>query len=200
MNGGIFGAGEVVLQDERVLLRPMSHSDLKGFEPIAFTPNIWRYFAGAIENAQDLRDFVEEAVAGNREGRYLAFTIMDKAGAAVAGTMRFGNLSPRDERVEIGWSWLGEAFQGKGINARCKYLMMKHAFDAGMKRVEYKTDVLNQVARRALVRIGATEEGVLRSHTLMPRGRRRDTIYYSVLAAEWPSVEERLRDLIARSP
>jgi RimJ/RimL family protein N-acetyltransferase len=188
---------ELVLEDARVLLRPISLADIDAFARVAFNPNIWRFFVSSITSPAELEAFVNEAVQTTRAGQALAFTIVDKESSQVAGTMRFGNLSLRDERVEIGWSWLGEPFQGTGINSRSKLLMMQYAFEAhAMKRVEYKTDVLNVVARHALRKVGATEEGVLRSHTLMHGGRRRDTIYYSVLAAEWPEVKQRLLALI----
>jgi RimJ/RimL family protein N-acetyltransferase len=113
--------------------------------------------------------------------------VIDKQSGKLLGSTGFGNYFPRDQRIEIGWTWLGKAFQGKGINAQMKSLMLQYAFDAlGMLRVEFKTDVLNLAARHALLRLGATEEGVLRSHTLMTQGRRRDTIYYSFLRGEWP--------------
>jgi RimJ/RimL family protein N-acetyltransferase len=121
----------------------------------------------------------------------VVFHIVDKGTGQAAGSMSFGNLSPNDLRLEIGWSWLGIAFQGKGINRWAKFLMMQHAFETlAAERVEFKTDVLNVQARHALRNIGATEEGVLRSYNPMPDGRRRDAIYYSVLRREWPAVKE----------
>jgi len=98
----------------------------------------------------------------------------------------FGNVSVLDSRVEIGWSWIGLDFQGTGVNSEYKRLLLSFAFDKlKFIRVEFKTDVLNVKARRALEKIGAVEEGVLRSHTQMHHNRRRDTIYYSILQEEW---------------
>jgi RimJ/RimL family protein N-acetyltransferase len=116
----------------------------------------------------------------------LPFTIIDKKSGAIAGSTSFGNISFRDKRLEIGWTWIAKDYQGKGINDQIKYLMMEYAFGTlGFERVEFKTDVLNTFSRRALLRIGATEEGILRNHMLMTHNRRRDTIYYSVLRSEW---------------
>jgi RimJ/RimL family protein N-acetyltransferase len=108
----------------------------------------------------------------------------------VIGSTSFGNIDLLHGRLEIGWTWLGRQFQGVGINREVKFLLLRFAFEAlEIKRVEFKTDVLNQQSRRALKNIGATEEGVLRSHMIMPHNRRRDTIYYSILADEWPEVK-----------
>jgi RimJ/RimL family protein N-acetyltransferase len=107
--------------------------------------------------------------------------------------MSFGNMVEKEARLEIGWSWLGQDFRGKGINRWAKFLLMQHAFEIlQAQRVEFKTDVLNQQARAGLRNIGAREEGVLRSFNYMPDGRRRDAIFYSVLAAEWPEVKKQL--------
>ncbi|MEO9238417.1 MAG: GNAT family protein, partial [Jatrophihabitantaceae bacterium] len=98
-----------------------------------------------------------------------------------------------DQRLEIGWSWLGRDFQGAGINRWAKFLLLQHAFEQlAAERVEFKTDQLNLQARKALRNIGAVEEGVLRSFNPMPDGRRRDAVYYSVLRAEWPEVKRQL--------
>jgi RimJ/RimL family protein N-acetyltransferase len=104
----------------------------------------------------------------------------------VVGSTAFGNFSPKDNRIEIGWSWIETLSQGTGINKNAKFHLLNFAFDyLNMERVEFKTDVLNVRARAGLIKIGAMEEGVLRSHTLMPDNRRRDTVYYSVLKEEW---------------
>ncbi|WP_425559068.1 GNAT family N-acetyltransferase [Kutzneria kofuensis] len=107
--------------------------------------------------------------------------------------MSYGNLAERDGRLEIGWSWLGRDFRGRGVNGAAKNLLLAHAFDRmGAERVEFKTDRRNEQARRGLRNIGATEEGTLRSFNPMPDGTRRDAVYYSVLRAEWPAVRQRL--------
>jgi RimJ/RimL family protein N-acetyltransferase len=107
--------------------------------------------------------------------------------------MSFCNMSEPDARLEIGWSWLGRDFQGKGVNRWAKFLMLTHAFERmSAERVEFKTDRLNTQARHGLRNIGAQEEGTLRSFNPMPGGRRRDAVYYSVLRPEWPYVREQL--------
>jgi RimJ/RimL family protein N-acetyltransferase len=162
---------ELVLEDERVLLRPIAPADVDAFARVAFAPNIWRFFVTSIQSVAELEAFVREAVDTTRAGQALAFTIVDKLSANVAGTMRFGNLSLRDERVEIGWSWLGEDFQGTGINSRSKFLMMQYAFETcSMKRVEYKTECRGatrspQSRRRRGRRVAFTHAHARRSTT-----------------------------------
>jgi RimJ/RimL family protein N-acetyltransferase len=105
----------------------------------------------------------------------------------------------RDRRVEIGWTWLGRPWQRTGLNVEAKCLMLRHAFETlGLNRVELKTDALNAASRRAILGIGATEEGVLRRHMMTSRGRVRDTVLFSIVADDWPSVRARLEARLAR--
>ena len=137
--------------------------------------------------------FFDAGLADQQAGRRAVYTIVDQSSGQLAGSMSFGNMSPADQRLEIGWSWLGRAFQGRGVNRWAKFLLLQHAFEQlGAERVEFKTDQLNLQARKALRNIGAVEEGVLRSFNPMPDGRRRDAIYYSVLRGEWPEVKRQL--------
>lgn len=180
-----------VLENEHLLLRPITPEDRATQRAIAIDESIWRYFVTLIRTDAEFDAFFDAALADQEAGRRVVFHIIDKGSGQAAGSMSFGNLSPNDLRLEIGWSWLGIAFQGKGINRWAKFLMMQHAFERmAAERVEFKTDVLNQQARHALRNIGAREEGVLRSYNPMPDGRRRDAIYYSVLRREWPAVKE----------
>ena len=176
-------AKDLVLQSERIQLRPLEQEDLPALLELTQDPALWTYFTHDLSTIAGL----EAWAAGHFAGDRFQFVVIDKHSGKVLGSTGFGNYFPRDQRIEIGWTWLGKAFQGTGINAQMKSLMLQHAFEElEMLRVEFKTDVLNLPARQALLRLGATEEGILRSHTLMTQGRRRDTIYYSFLRGEWP--------------
>jgi N-acetyltransferase len=119
----------------------------------------------------------------------------------VVGSTRFGNYDPSNRRIEIGWTWLARPWQRTAINTEAKYLMLTHAFEKlHCVRVELKTDVLNTPSRKAMLRIGAKEEGILRKHTVMWTGRYRDSIYYSILDEEWPDVKEQLERMLVRRP
>jgi RimJ/RimL family protein N-acetyltransferase len=136
-----------------------------------------------------------------RDGSGLPFVTVERRSGRIVGSTRFGNYDPVNHRVEIGWTWIAKPWQRTAINTEAKYLMLSHAFERlGCVRVEFKTDVRNEPSRRAILRIGAREEGVLRKHMLMSSGRYRDSIYYSVLDDEWPEVKARLEILMGRIP
>lgn len=181
------------LENEHVLLRPIVPDDREALRAIAMDPEIWRYFVLMIETDADFDAFFAAGIDDLAAGRRVPYHIIDKRSNRSAGSMSIGNMAERDGRLEIGWSWLGREFRGRGVNRWAKYLMMEHAFEKmGAERVEFKTDRLNVQARHALRNIGATEEGTLRSFNPMPGGRRRDAVFYSVLRAEWPWVRDQL--------
>lgn len=178
------------LQNKTILLRPMLQTDVELFEPLTKNHKMWIYFTHDLTDKIDFETWFREALTGKEMKTRLPFTIIQKKSNKVAGTTSFGNISIRDKRVELGWTWFGAEFWGKGLNTQAKYLMLKYCFEVlDFERVEFKTDVLNVHARNALLRMNISEEGILRSHTLMTNRRRRDTIFYSVLKAEWPELK-----------
>jgi RimJ/RimL family protein N-acetyltransferase len=182
-----------ILENDHVRLRPISPEDRESIHAIAMDPVIWRYFVTLVETEEDFETFFAGMLADHAAGKRAVFHITDKATGRCAGSMSFGNLSEPDQRLEIGWSWLGVDFQGRGINRWAKYLLLEHAFETlGAERVEFKTDQLNVQARAGLRNIGALEEGTFRSFNPMPGGRRRDAVYYSVVRGEWPWVKGEL--------
>jgi RimJ/RimL family protein N-acetyltransferase len=165
---------------------------------IGLAPELWLYTGTRIAGPGDAEAYVRAALQGAAQGTMLPFITVLQSDSRVIGSTRFANYDAASRRVEIGWTWLMPAQQRSGANVEAKLLMMTHAFEQlGCNRVEFKTDVLNLKSRKALLGIGAVEEGVLREHTLIWDGRKRDTIYYSVLAAEWPAVKSRLADRLA---
>jgi RimJ/RimL family protein N-acetyltransferase len=184
---------DTALENEHVVLRPVAPADREGLCAIALEPSIWRYFVVRVETDEDFDAFFDAALSDRAAGLRVAYCITDKATGRPAGSMSFGNLAERDGRLEIGWSWLGREFQGRGINHWAKFLMLRHAFEVlGVERVEFKTDALNLQARQGLRNIGGVEEGTLRSFNPMPYGQRRNAVFYSVLKGEWPGVKEQL--------
>lgn len=183
--------GNFEFENSTVLLRPLLAGDIDEYRKLVFDEKIWTYFAVAINHEEDLKGFIKDAIQHRAEKSRVTFTSIHKPSGQITGSTSFGNFSFRDKRVEIGWTWVAPQFQQTGVNRSNKFLLLQYAFEGlGMERVEFKTDVLNVNARKALKGSGATEEGVLRSHTLMQFGRRRDTIYYSILRNEWPAIKE----------
>lgn len=183
-------AQDILLENSRVLLRPLSPADTAELAPIALEEGIWRYTVTRIAGSDELERWAAAALADRAQERRYTFAIVDKAAGKLAGSTSYSNLSVADKRLEIGSTFLGKAYRGSGLNRHCKFLLFSYAFEAlQMERVELKTDVLNLRSRKAILKTGATEEGILRSHTLMHDGRRRDTIYYSILRPEWLAIK-----------
>ena len=166
---------------------------------IGLDPEIWRLTVVSIGTSEEMRANIESALELQRGGTSLPFVTVERSTGRVVGSTRFGNYDPANRRIEIGWTWLARPWQRTAVNTEAKYLMLTHAFEKlHCVRVELKTDVLNSPSRKAMLRIGATEEGVLRKHTLMWTGRYRDSIYYSILDEEWPQVKDQLEKMLAR--
>jgi len=183
----------VRLENDHVLLRPLTRQDRSALAEIAFDEEIWRYFVARVVTEADLDTFLNTAVDDIAAGRRVVFGVFDKSDGRLAGSMAYGNLAEADRRIEIGWSWLGADHRGRGVNRWAKFVLLEHAFERlECERVEFKTDILNVQARHGLANIGATEEGVFRSYNYMPGGRRRDAIWFSILNREWPVVRDGL--------
>jgi RimJ/RimL family protein N-acetyltransferase len=191
-----------MVQEERSLegrwvrLEPLAETHWAGLCAVGLDPELWEWMPSRITNKAEMRDFIAAArLPGNR-----AFATVERASGRVAGTTRFMNVDPANRRVEIGWTWLGRAWQRTAVNTEAKFLMLRHAFEElGCVRVELKTDALNQRSRAAILRIGAKEEGTLRQHMVTWSGRLRDTVYYSILDAEWPAVKAGLEAKLGES-
>lgn len=186
----------ITLENSRVRLRPLDAADFEALKQIAFDDDIWRYMSTpAPQDNVALAAYLSQALQDREAGRRYPFAIVDLASGRVVGSTSYGSFAMPDRRLEIGWTWLGNEFQRTGINRAAKHLLLKYAFgELGCERVELKTDALNHRSREAMRRMGATEEGTLRSHMLMPGGRRRDSVYYSILKSEW----DRLRQSVFR--
>lgn len=173
---------DLTLENDQILLRPITEQDFSLLKELANDPQLWIYFTQDLSVPEDFKKWVTPALEGQR----LQFVVIEKSSNNIVGSTAFGNYAPADQRIEIGWTWLGKAFHGSGINLQMKLLMVEYAAEVlKLKRVEVKTDVLNLPARYALSKMGFVEEGILRSHTQMTHERRRDTIYYSLIANEF---------------
>ncbi len=179
------------LESEKVLLRPLQPLDLAAFVPLGTDSSLWTYFTMLLDNPEEMQRWVDIAIKEREEGKRIPFTIIDKDTNNICGSTSFGSISIYDKRIEIGWSWLGKKYQGTGVNFHTKFCLLSYAFGyLNFERVEIKTDNLNERSKHALRKIGATEEGVLRSHMQMPLNRRRDSVFFSILRKEWPAIRD----------
>jgi RimJ/RimL family protein N-acetyltransferase len=186
------------LEGPTIRLEPLTLDHVDALLVVALDPELWRLTVSAVSTRADLEEYVNEALAEEKMGTALPFVTVLRATGQVIGSTRFGNAVPAHRRVEIGWTWLGRPWQRSGANREAKYLMLRHAFEQwGCLRVEFKTSVLNQRSRTALLGLGAVEEGILRHHMINADGSLRDSVYFSILSEEWPAVRRRLEERLA---
>ena len=177
---------EITLENSLALLRPLEFSDINNLLKIATEEEqLLQYSPLPISSEKLLTQYVQKSVKERENKTRYSFTIFDKRKNSYAGSTSFMNISNVDSRLEIGSTWIGKEFQRTGLNRNCKYLLLSFAFDElGAERVELKTDERNTASRNAIQKIGGRFEGILRSHTLMYDGFRRNTVYFSILKNE----------------
>lgn len=183
---------EIILENDKVLLRPLIFMDVENLLPIATgDKTLLQYSPRQIYSEVLLTENIEIMLSEkSRRNRY-PFIIFDKTQQKWAGSTSFLNISETDSRLEIGSTWVGKEFQRTGLNRNCKLLLLSYCFEElGTMCVEFKTDERNTASRKAIEGIGAKFEGILRSHTLMSDGYRRNTVFYSILKEEWPNVKK----------
>lgn len=188
----------VTLHGTAVRLEPLTAAHAGVLAEAALDPELWRVTVERIDDRASLDAYIARALAQQAAGTALPFAMVEPSTGRGIGSTRFGNAELAHGRVEIGWTWIGRAWQRTRVNTEAKYLLLRHAFDTlGLTRVELKTDAINARSRAAILRIGATEEGTLRRHTRTWDGRLRDSVYFSVIAEEWPAVRARLEAMLA---
>ncbi|ULQ51544.1 GNAT family N-acetyltransferase [Flavihumibacter fluvii] len=181
------------LRSDRVIMRVLQPDDLESLWAISQEPAIWTWFNRHLFIRSELETWVAEALLQQEQKIRCPFVVIDRLSDSIAGSTSLMSMSFPDRRIEIGSTWYGEDFRGTGINLHCKYLLLNYAFDTmDFERVEIKTDALNARSRAAILKLGMTQEGILRSHMQMPGNRRRDSVYYSLLKSEWPAAKESL--------
>lgn len=177
---------KIVLENERVLLRPLVASDLD--ELLHFSihePELWTYSLIPANGKENLSKYIELALNSKAQKNAYPFLVIDKQSNEVAGSTRFYDLQEAHNTTQLGFTWYGKKFHGTGLNKNCKFLLLSYAFEElGADRVEFRADNLNKRSIAAMKSIGCTEEGVLRSNCASPDGRR-DSIVLSILKHEW---------------
>jgi N-acetyltransferase len=183
----------IVLDGNFVRLEPLSGNHLEALCRVGLDEEIWRWSPTDVKTREDMSRYIETALDEQAAGVSLPFATIEKQSKKVVGSTRFGNIDPKNRRAEIGWTWIGRKWQRTFVNTEAKFLMLRYAFEVWKcVRVELKTDVLNEKSRKAVERLGAKQEGVLRKHIITDSGRFRDTVYYSILDDEWRAVKTNL--------
>lgn len=190
----------VVLTGQHVRLEPLAEKHIPGLAEIGVGQTFWDFMVyGDIATIEDMRGWVQDILSRAERGTDLPFVAIHLASGRVAGASRYLNIMPKDRGLEVGGTWYGLEFQRTPVNTECKYLLLQHAFETlGCIRVQLKTDLRNERSQKAIERIGAVKEGVLRNHMILPDGRIRDSVFYSILDTEWPEVKKRLEEMMNR--
>jgi len=182
----------VVLEGRWVRLEPLAMRHAGDLAAVSGDAEIWRYMPASLMTAGQVEEWLAATLAMQATGAVLPFAIVERASGRAIGSTRYLSIVPQDRGIEIGWTWLARAAWRTPVNTECKYLLLRHAFETlGCIRVQLKTDRRNERSRRAIERIGAQFEGILRNHMIMPYGLR-DSAYYSIIDAEWPAVQSNL--------
>lgn len=196
-----FKLNHQLLKGRAVELHPLTAAHVDGLFAVGQEHKDWQYMpVPAFQVLDDAQRWVDQALALQDRAEHLVYVLVEPTSRQVMGSTRYLNIRERDSVVEIGYSWLGVDFQRSAVNTEAKYLLLNHAFAMmGARRVELKTDARNLRSQQAIVRIGATKEGVLRKHMTVQGGFQRDSVMYSVIDSEWPRVRTVLEHKMQRA-
>ena len=189
----------VTLASEHLRLEPLGLEHVEGLKRAAADGELWTIRVTSVPDPDDTRGYVERALQAFAEGHRLAFAVLDAGTGAVIGSSSYHDIVPAVDRLEIGYTWYAKSRQRTHVNASAKLLLMTHAFETlGARLVGWRTDNYNFASQRAIERLGARKDGVLRHHAVRRDGTIRDTVMYSMTAAEWPEAKAELESRLAR--
>jgi len=191
---------QTALEGKAVRLEPLEERHAEDLYAAGREPSIWTYMPrGPLESVTATRSMIRAVLDASMDGSQWPFATVDRASGRAIGSTRYFDIRPEHRGLEIGWTWLGVAHQRTAANTEQKRLLLEHAFERlDALRVQLKTDARNSRSQRAIERIGAVREGVLRAHMILPDGYVRDSVMYSITAMDWPEVRRRLEELEAR--
>jgi RimJ/RimL family protein N-acetyltransferase len=193
MNYETFFDSEVVLEDERARLEPLQEKHFQLLLPAAMQKEIWQFTTAKIYNAEDFRKYFDTALLEKKEHRSYPFAIYGKHKNEYVGSTRFGNIEFKNKKLEIGWTWLHPQLHGSGFNKHCKFLLLTFAFETlQLNRVELKTSSLNLRSQKAMLKIGAVQEGTFRRNMINDDGTIRDSVYFSFIKDEWEETKQNI--------
>jgi RimJ/RimL family protein N-acetyltransferase len=189
----------VTLEGHGVRLEPLTTAHHDGLLAAAADGQLWQLWYTSVPEPEQTRTYIADALAGQRDGHMLPWAVRELASGTIIGTTRYHDVVARINRVEIGYTWYARRWQRSHVNTTCKLLLLGHAFDTlGCRVVGFRTDNFNFTSQRAIEALGAKKDGVLRHHLARRDGTVRDTVMYSILAAEWSDVRRHLELRLAR--
>ena len=189
----------VALEGHGVRLEPLTAAHREGLAAAAADGRLWELWYTSVPGPEETAKYIADALAGQQAGHMLPWAVRELATGAIAGTTRYHDILPQVDRVEIGWTWYAARWQKSHVNTACKLLLLTHAFEAvGCQVVGLRTDNFNFASQRAISALGAQQDGVIRHHMARRDGTVRNTVMYSILAAEWPDVRRHLGLRLAR--
>jgi N-acetyltransferase len=181
------------LTGDTVKLVPMSEKHLSELWEAAKPEQIWSYTYSKVRSLEEMKKMVESAMKDREQGVAYPFVVVDKETGSILGSTRYLDILPAHKSVEIGWTWYNPSVWRTRVNTECKYLLLQHAFECWeFNRVQIKTDSRNERSQKAIERIGAVKEGILRKDRIIEDGYNRSTVMYSILKEEWPAVKQLL--------
>jgi len=190
----------VSLRGEHARLDPLSHEHHDALVEAVKDGELWRLWYTFVPKPADMTKEIDRRLGLQAAGSMLPFTVIDAEGR-ISGMTTYMNVDAPNRRVEIGSTWYAKRVQRSALNTQCKLLLMEHAFETlGCIAVEFRTHFFNHQSRRGIERLGAKQDGILRSHQIAPNGTLRDTVVYSIIAAEWPTVKAHLNYQLKERP
>ncbi|PIF52265.1 RimJ/RimL family protein N-acetyltransferase [Pseudomonas sp. 29] len=189
---------QTTLQGQRILLRPLQYSDADALLHAAADGELWNLTVTVVPSPSTVDSYLKKALDGRDAGTVMPFVIVLKDTGEVLGSTRFWKIDPLNRKLEIGSSWIAASWQKSFVNTEAKYLMLRHAFEVlDCVRVQFTTDENNQKSRNAILRLGAQQEGIVRHERIMPDGRKRNSVRFSIIDDEWPQVRLHLEQKLA---
>lgn len=184
---------KITLEGLHVRLEPLTTKHKDGLIEAVCDGELWNLFVTLVPKVDGIDEYIENAITAHKNEEGLTFATIDKVSGRVVGSTRFMKANLPNKRVEIGFTFIAKSFQKTQINTEAKLLMLTHAFESmDLNRVEFLTDYLNHTSRNAILRLGAKEEGILRNHMVMPNGRVRDSVLFSITNHDWTGVKQHL--------
>lgn len=199
MSSEVNAAEEVTLTGRTVALQPLQANHVARLVQAAEDGELWNMKVTVIPGPSTVEPYIATALAGRAAGTMMPFVIVRQDTGQIVGSTRFWKIDRKNRKLEIGHTWLGQSVQRSGLNTEMKYLLLEYAFEVmHCVRVQFTTDELNEKSRAAILRIGARQEGIVRHERIMPDGRKRNSVRFSIIDDEWPEVKAMLREKMAR--